>query len=282
MTFPFFLHLDTKHTFTLAAHGSGLKGVSFTDRKHKKAKSNACAEKALKQWGCEKVNPCRVCLSYTESVTTLIFSIWLFSRYLYSIKRKKYGKDISWILPSHICENLLVCKVHSRTMKFRVSFKFTLSLWYFQLSLRKGYVLTWRFEQVSFEKGTIRKNIKNAIRKKRRLSNFWLKDSAADMEVKNHLSVVLKTCFPKTKTPPTTLPFIYFWQISGILLSLQTWPLSLSLLLMTHHSHTNIAAQWINLYLSPATWVFWFFLITNSSGDHAFLKVKTNAGFEAF
>lgn len=49
MTFPFFLHLDIKHTFKLAAHGSGLKGVSFTDRKRKKAKSNACGEKALKQ-----------------------------------------------------------------------------------------------------------------------------------------------------------------------------------------------------------------------------------------
>lgn len=49
-------------------------------------------------------------------------------------------------LPPHICENMLVCKEHSWTMKFRASFKFTLSLWYFQLSLRKGYALTWHFD----------------------------------------------------------------------------------------------------------------------------------------
>ena len=31
-------------------------------------------------------------------------------------------------LPPHIYENMLVCKVHSQTMKLRASFKFTLSM----------------------------------------------------------------------------------------------------------------------------------------------------------
>lgn len=108
-----------------------------------------------------------------------------------------------------------------------------------------------------------KKSRKNVTQKRKRLSSFWMKDSAAHIEAKNHLSVVLKTGFPKTKTLPTTLPFIYFWQISGILLSLQTRLLSLSLLLVTHPSHTNIAAQWINLTLSPAPCVFWFFFFNN-------------------
>lgn len=44
--FPFFLHFNIKHTFTLESHG-GCKGVSFTERKHKKAKPNVRGEKSL-------------------------------------------------------------------------------------------------------------------------------------------------------------------------------------------------------------------------------------------
>lgn len=196
-------------------------------------------EKALKQGACEKVNHCQACLSYADSVTTLMYPVWLFSRSLYSITRKKYGENVSWKRCDqlgkssiHIHESVLVCKVHSQTTKFSVSFKFTLFLWYFQLSLRKGYGLTWHFDILNkyhFKKALSEKNRKNATQKKKKIQLLIEGLCCRHRSDKNTFLLSWKQVFQRQNLPQQLFHSFTFWQISGILLSLQTRPLSLSL-----------------------------------------------------
>lgn len=188
----------------------------------------------------------------------------------------KAGKDvISLVMCSQICEKMLVWKVQSWNMKFRAPFKFTPSLWYFQLSFEKR---TWSCLSLStLNKALSEKNRKNLT------NSFPTLDWRTLLQTekfKNHLFFVLKTLFPK-RPPPTTLTFIYFWHNSGVVLSSDTAASSVTTPGDIFLTQTHLKEHSSN-FLLLLEFSDWFSFTINYSGYQAFLQIKTNVGFEAF